>query len=329
MRLLPSIAAAAANQLKKMHPRNKHNAGYDLSFLSSVDQTPELKACIIANKVGRQSVDFSNPHSVKVLNRSLLKAYYNVLHWDIPEGYLAPGVPGRADYIHHIADLLGSSANTGVSGAIGLDIGTGANCIYPLVGVSEYRWKFVGSEIDPVAVQSARDIIQKNGLQEAVEVRLQTKPGLIFNSVLEDNESFDFCMANPPFHSSAAEAAMQSSRKWKNLGRTNQLVRPPTTVDRNKTNKDRRNSIPNLNFGGRGAELYCDGGELAFVMKIVNESQSLQSRIKWFTSLVSKQENIPVLTKALYASRGIKTVKVIDMEQGNKISRILAWSYVA
>lgn len=308
--------------MKKMHPRNKHNAGYDLGFLSSDDQTPELKAHIVANKFGRESVDFSNPHSVKVLNRSLLKAFYNVLYWDVPEGYLSPGVPGRADYIHHIADLLDSSGVGNVKGIRGLDIGTGANCIYPLIGVSEYQWKFVGTEIDSVAAQSARDLIQHNGLQDSIEVRCQGNPGFIFSNIVEDDESFDFCMANPPFHSSAVEAAKQTNRKWKNLSKKKS---PPS--QQQPANKG-EGSSPNLNFGGRGTELYCDGGELAFVTKIVNDSSNLQHQIKWFTSLVSKQENIPILTKILKSTRDVKTIKTIEMKQGNKISRVLAWSFV-
>lgn len=58
-------------------------------------------------------------------------------------------MPNRSNYIHWIEDLLSSDiiVKTSSNGdkVRGFDIGTGANCIYPLLGASLLGWSFVGS----------------------------------------------------------------------------------------------------------------------------------------------------------------------------------------
>src|SRR5690606_24120764 len=136
-----------------------------------------LSAFVIANPYGEPSIDFANPTAVQALNRALLKTHYGVEHWDIPKGYLCPPIPGRADYIHYLADLLadsnGGTIPRGPAVRV-LDIGIGANAIYPLIGHAEYGWRFLGSDIDPVALASAKSIIESNrGLADAIELRRQ------------------------------------------------------------------------------------------------------------------------------------------------------------
>ena len=78
-----------------------------------------------------------------------------------------PAGAGRADYLHGLADLLAAD-NAGViprgTAVRVLDIGTGANCIYPLIGHREYGWRFTGSDIDATALASARTIVAANRL---------------------------------------------------------------------------------------------------------------------------------------------------------------------
>ncbi|MGY0562929.1 MAG: RlmF-related methyltransferase, partial [Paraglaciecola chathamensis] len=122
-----------------MHPRNLHRSGYPMAKLCQ--SYPALRAHLISVKSGQQSIDFANPDSVKALNAALLIHYYGMSMWDIPAGYLCPPVPGRADYIHGIADLLSAENNgktpTG-SKITGLDVGVGANAIYPIIGSQTY-----------------------------------------------------------------------------------------------------------------------------------------------------------------------------------------------
>jgi len=134
-----------------MHKRNKHQGRYDLELL--VKTVPELQTRVFVNDHGVESIDFFDPEAVKLLNRALLLVHYGVEYWDIPEGYLCPPVPGRADYIHHLADFFEAPKGSHIRA---LDIGTGANCIYPIIGHSEYKWSFVGSESESTAYQNAR-----------------------------------------------------------------------------------------------------------------------------------------------------------------------------
>ena len=251
---------------------------------------------------GGTSIDFADPAAVRELNRALLKSAYGVAHWEIPEGYLCPPIPGRADYVHHVADLLGPAG-----GAVRvLDVGVGANCVYPIVGRVEYGWSFVGSDVDPVALESARRIVASNpGLAGGVELRLQASPGKILAGVVRGDESFDATICNPPFHASLAEAEAGSRRKWANLGRS---------------------AASGRNFGGQGGELWCPGGEAAFVSRMIGESAELGKNVRWFTSLVSKEESLPAVERALKRS-GAADRRVIAMAQGQKKSRIVAWTF--
>jgi 23S rRNA (adenine1618-N6)-methyltransferase len=299
-----------ANEKPGLHPRNPHRFRYDFAELIGV--CPELAPLVIINKFNIESVDFANPLAVKLLNKAILKLEYKLDYWDIPENYLCPPIPGRADYIHHIADLLASCNKgiipTGKSVSV-LDIGVGANLIYPIIGHLTYGWKFVGSDIDPVAISSAMQIVESNpSLRGAVVCRLQNTPSNIFSKILRHGEVFDISICNPPFHSSAEEAAAQMQRKIRNLA-------------------SGKETTPVLNFAGQNHELWCDGGEAEFVRRMVKQSSELPDRCRWFSTLISKNSNLPGVYKALQKI-GAKQVRTIEMAQGQKQSRIVAWSFL-
>lgn len=288
-------------QKPKLHPRNRNNKLYDFKQLVGV--CPDLAKYVITTPAKTASIDFSNPKAVKALNKAILKFYYNII-WDLPDTYLCPPIPGRADYLHYIADIL-SDANMGQiprgEKITVVDIGVGANCIYPLLGVTEYGWSFVGTEINAEAIKIANDLIQQNELADSIKIIHQKSPSKIFEGLPADIQ-FDITMCNPPFHASRAEAMQGTSRKWKNL--------------KIKSNQ--------LNFGGQENELWCSGGEVAFITQMIKESQNITS--KWFTTLVSKEESLQAIYKQLNKSKAIK-VKTILMGQGQKRSRIVAWAF--
>lgn len=293
---------------KGFHPRNKHNVSYDFEKLIST--TPTLKEFVTINKFGNESIDFSNPKAVKTLNTALLKTYYNIEYWDIPEGFLCPPIPGRAEYIHHIADVLSEvygEIPTGKKIKV-LDIGIGANCIYPIIGTNEYCWQFVGSEIDGQAIKWANKIVQSNAsLKELVELRMQSSKRNIFKGVINEGELFDMTLCNPPFHSSKEEATKGTIRKVQNL--KNEITTKPT-----------------LNFGGVNNELWCEGGEIAFITNMIYESVHFKTQSLWFSTLVSKKENLKSIYKLL-KKVGAVDVKTIDLSQGNKTSRLVFWTF--
>ncbi|MFM4743804.1 23S rRNA (adenine(1618)-N(6))-methyltransferase RlmF [Aeromonas dhakensis] len=290
-----------------LHPRNRHQAPYDFAALCL--RTPELQPFVFVNPYGASTIDFADPAAVKALNKALLALHYGILHWDLPAGYLCPPIPGRVDYLHRVADLLAESAGkvpTG-KGVRVLDVGVGANCIYPLLGAREYGWRFVGSDIDPVSVKAASLLANSNGLGSQIECRLQGRAGDIFQGIVAPRERFALTLCNPPFHASLAEASKGTERKLRNLG---------------KEVKDK----PVLNFGGQKAELWCEGGEAAFLAAMINQSRAFAEQCLWFSSLVSKKENLPAAKKAL-TRVGARQVRVIEMAQGNKVSRVLAWTF--
>ena len=293
-----------------LHPRNRHQGRYD--FPALIKAHPDLARFTITNPYGNPSIDFANPEAVRVFNRALLKAQYGIAHWDIPADYLCPPIPGRADYIHVLADLLAEdNAGEVPRGAQvrALDIGVGANCIYPLLGHSDYRWRFVGTDIDAVALASANAIVQANKLDKAISLRLQAQPRHILSGLLQDGERFEVTLCNPPFHASREEATRGSQRKWKNLGK-----------------QDPKRKLPVLNFGGQNNELWCEGGEIRFVTQLVNESVQYAQQVLWFSSLVSKASNLPAIEAAL-KKVGAKALRTLEMGQGQKQSRLVAWSF--
>jgi 23S rRNA (adenine1618-N6)-methyltransferase len=287
-----------------VHQRNRFRAGYD--FPKLVGGSPALAEFVSPAAHGRLSIDFSDPRAVMTLNQALLADAYG-LSWSLPRGALCPPIPGRSDYIHYLADLLAGGDDVPRGRAVKiLDIGSGANAVYPMIGASEYGWRFVATEIDQTAMRWARQIVRINRpIAALIEHRLQPNPMAIFAGVTKPGEHFDASMCNPPFHASAREAAEASARKRKNL----ELV-----------------NVEPLNFGGGAGELWCAGGERDFIERMIVESAARPTLCRWFTTLVSNSEHLPRLRRSLKHA-GAATVRTIEMAQGQKKSRILAWTF--
>ncbi len=260
-----------------------------------------------------KSVDFSNPLAVKILNKALLHHYYGIKNWEFPDKNLCPPIPGRADYIHHIADLLGEN-NFGTI-PIGnkitcLDVGIGASCIYPIIGVLEYDWKFIGSDIDPKSIASAQNIINSNSaIKDKIECRLQKNSEDVFHGIIGKEDKIELIICNPPFHASIEDAQKGTRRKIKNLS-------------------GKKVKTPELNFAGISNELICEGGEYQFIQNMIRESKKFSKNCYWFSTLVSKQSNLKGIYKLLENIEA-NQIKMIPMETGNKSSRIVAWTFLS
>ena len=281
---------------KGLHPNNKFNTSYDFDDL--IIKNPALKEFVAENKYGSITIDFSNPIAVKELNKALLFTFDKIALWNFPDKNLCPPIPGRLDYIHHLADLLSTEEDVKI-----LDIGTGATCIYPLLGVAAYNWNFVAVDIDLDSLDTAQDIIDDNNLDAHIKLRQQLDENQILKGILEDDDSFSAVMCNPPFYKSAEEAQGANKRKNKNLG--NSAVR---------------------NFSGNNNEVWYVGGEKAFLHNYLYESSLYKDKSTWFTSLVSKKENVESMEKSS-KKLGATAFKVIPMSQGNKVTRIVCWKY--
>lgn len=304
------MSEKAPQEKTMLHPRNKNRDRYDLAAL--ITAVPELAAHVKPNKFGDESVDFTSPAAVKLLNTALLSHYYGIKNWVFPDGNLCPPIPGRADYIHYAADLVAES-NFGRMPAGDkitlLDIGTGANCIYPILGVAAYGWNVIGADIDPASIASAQQIATANPqLTDKITIKLQEDKTRFFNGIISADQKIDITVCNPPFHASADEAQKGTQRKVQNLS-------------------GKRIKTPELNFAGISNELVYEGGEHTFIHNMIAESKTFGRNVFWFSTLVSKQSNLKGIYKALEGLKAVQ-VKTIPLGTGNKSSRIVAWTFL-
>ncbi len=283
-----------------MHLNNIHNnQNYNFEKLQQVNS--ELKDFIFKNEYDTLTIDFSNPNAIIALNKALLIGHYNLIDWQLPKGYLCPPIPSRVDYIHHIADLLNSNSKK----IKGIDIGVGANAIYSILGAQVYNWNMIGSDIHLKSVQAAKKNISLTpALHKKVKIIHQTNNANIFEGIINENDFFNFTMCNPPFHNSEEAAMKGTLRKLENLYKEKL----------------------ELNFGGQSNELWCNGGESLFIKRMIKQSVLFQKQVGYFTSLVSKKENLPKIEKQL--SKLKTSFKIIPMQHGNKKTRIIVWSFI-
>jgi 23S rRNA (adenine1618-N6)-methyltransferase len=137
-------------------------------------------------------------------------------------------------------------------------------------------------------------------------------------------------MCNPPFHTSEIEANAGSQRKQNNLSKNQKSKHAPAPTKapaKHALHKAKNDDAKaELNFGGRSGELWCPGGEATFIKGMIKESVDFKDQCLWFTSLVSKKDNLSSIYQAL-KKVNVADVKTINMAQGNKISRFVAWTF--
>ncbi|WP_431136899.1 23S rRNA (adenine(1618)-N(6))-methyltransferase RlmF [Psychroserpens mesophilus] len=286
-----------------MHKNNIHSKDYNFKVL--IADFPQLSEYAFENSHGKTSIDFLNPKAVKALNTALLKTHYGINYWEFPDENLCPPIPGRVEYIHLLNDLLKASKLQNNSTVF--DIGTGASCIYPLLGHAVYNWNFIGSEVDKKALETAKQIVEKNRLNHHIELRFQNNLQSILNGVIHASEKITATICNPPFYKNEDEAIGNTEKKLKGLGlSSNQVIR---------------------NFSGKANELWYPGGEKAFLHNYLYQSSLLKTNCFWYTSLVSKKEHVTSMQSSL-KKLGATSVKVLQMSLGNKISRVVAWTFL-
>ncbi|MDO7702695.1 MAG: RlmF-related methyltransferase, partial [Flavobacteriaceae bacterium] len=183
------------------------------------------------------------------------------------------------------------------------------NCIYPIIGVTEYNWNFIGSDVDPNSIDSAIKIVGNNPkLVGKVECKLQKDCKAMFRGIIGSKDQIDLTMCNPPFHESEEAAQKGTLRKVQNL-----------------QGKQKNKAV--LSFSGISKELIYEGGEIKFISSMVLQSKTFGNNCFWFSTLVSKQSNLKALYKVLDQVGAIE-IKTIPMGTGNKVSRIIAWTFL-
>ncbi|NGX83789.1 23S rRNA (adenine(1618)-N(6))-methyltransferase RlmF [Aequorivita sp. KMM 9714] len=280
-----------------MHPKNPFNKDYNFNNL--IAKHPPLKSFVFVNEHGNQTIKFADSQAVKALNTALLKEHFGINYWNIPENNLCPPIPGRLDYLLHVADLV-SEKDIHL-----LDIGTGANLIYPILASTHFNWNCTASEVNTDSLSNAQEIIDKNEALKNIELRHQQFKSNILEHIIQPTDAFDVVVCNPPFFKNRTDAEKSNLRKFENL----------------KLSEDKTQ-----NFGGLSNELWYKGGEEAFIKKMAEESVQFKDQVRWFTSIVSQKENLKNIKRAINKTKPTE-VKIIEMEQGNKQSRFVAWTF--
>ncbi|KAI1948364.1 hypothetical protein LOZ57_002715 [Ophidiomyces ophidiicola] len=237
----------------------------------------------------------------------------------------------RFNYILWLQDLVDSTANRYTDSydperaVAGLDIGTGASCIYPLLGCAQRpAWTFLAtgtpppppaflclvesnrqlilqSDIDESNIHHARRNIDRNGLQARIRLtRTRPEDPLIQLDAIPPSKMLDFTMCNPPFYESREELLASAKAKQ----------RPPNSA-----------------CTGADIEMVTAGGETAFVSRMIEESLKLYDKVQWYTSMLGKLSSVTTLVEQLVAA-GNKNWAVTQFVQGSKTKRwAIAWSW--
>jgi len=174
-----------------VHPKNPFN--HDYNFETLIAEYPPLKPFVFENEHGNYTIKFADHEAVKALNAALLKAHYGITHWYIPENNLCPPIPGRLDYLLHVADLLPEKE------IYLLDIGTGANLIYPILATRHFNWKCTASEVNLDSLHNAQEIITKNESLKNIDLRHQQFKTHILEQIIRPPDFLMWQCAIRPF----------------------------------------------------------------------------------------------------------------------------------
>ncbi|KAJ0063424.1 hypothetical protein NL108_002678 [Boleophthalmus pectinirostris] len=281
---------------KSMHPRNRYkDKPPDFAYLAS--KYPEFQQHVQTSLVGRPVVNFKEPEAVRALTCTLLKEDFG-LTIEIPLERLIPTVPLRLNYIHWVEDLIDGQKQP----RRGIDIGTGASCIYPLLGATMNGWYFLATEVDDICFNYAKKNVEQNNMSDLIKVVKVPQKTLLMDALKEETEIvYDFCMCNPPFFANQLEAKGVNSR--------NSRRPPPSSV----------------NTGGV-TEIMAEGGELEFVKRIIHDSLQLKKRLRWYSCMLGKKCSLAPLKEEL-RKQGVPKVTYTEFCQGRTMRWALAWSF--
>uniref|UniRef100_A0A7N0UVV7 U6 small nuclear RNA (adenine-(43)-N(6))-methyltransferase n=1 Tax=Kalanchoe fedtschenkoi TaxID=63787 RepID=A0A7N0UVV7_KALFE len=327
-----------------IHPRNKY-AENPPDFRQLASLYASFQPYVFYSADGKAKIDWTDFNATRELTRVLLLHDHGISWW-IPDGQLCPTVPNRSNYIHWVEDLLSSdiipNTNLDRENVRGFDIGTGANCIYPLLGSSLLGWSFVGSDVTDVALEWAETNVKNNPhLSELIEIRKATGEETQASNIVDDDRSLVALDTSKSEDGDALPSCshtrdVQSDSSQKNLGHLILvgvvkdgetfdfcMCNPPFFDDMEKAGLN-----PKTACGGTSAEMACPGGEKAFILRIIEDSVVLKQSFRWYTSMVGRKVNLKFLMSKL-REVGVTVVKTTEFVQGQTCRWGLAWSFVA
>ncbi|XP_075511289.1 uncharacterized protein LOC142547093 isoform X1 [Primulina tabacum] len=332
----------SGGETRGSHPRNKYSDNPP-DFCSLASLYPSFQPYVFYSREGKPKIDWTDFNATRELTRVLL-LHDHGLDWWIPDGQLCPTVPNRSNYIHWIEDLLASNlvSGTRVDGRVnGFDIGTGANCIYPLLGASLLGWKFVGSDVTDVAIEWAnRNVMNNPHITELIEIRRVECEDDIFDveELQTKKQHSGECDLNSHDEKALEIVPAPSSVVGKKKGYCGShvllgVVKDGENFDFCMCNPpffetmEEAGLNPNTACGGTSEEMVCIGGERAFISHIIGDSVQLKHRFRWFTSMVGRKSNLSMLVAELW-DNGVTVVKTTEFVQGKTSRWGLAWSFL-
>ncbi len=263
----------------------------DFKFLS--EEFPEFKKYVYINKYGGYSINWKNPNSIKELVKTILNKFFNIIYYEIPENFLVPTLTSRYNYLNYINKLF-TKFKIENKEKILIDIGTGANIIYPLLGYKLYNWNFIASEINEDAIKIGKKIIKENNLEKEIFIFKQNDSKKIFENIININKKYLCSICNPPF------------------------------FDINKEiKKDNLYTDNEYNYN----EVYCEGGEIFFIKEMIKESYIYKKNIFLFSSLIGRKKNMKKIYSVIKNLKEISLLNKITIKQGKNARWIIIWSF--
>lgn len=254
----------------------------------------------------------------------------------------------------------------------GIDIGTGVSAIYPLLLTTELfsgssgdndneeqvskatsaspqqqkQWKFLATDIDPIAIQSAKTNVQANHLENQIHI-VQVKKNENDETIIDDTPSQG--MNKGPLFSAMEEAkhhsAFQSSssmldetvhEKTKKEEMVEYpkfdfvMTNPPfySTIDeakkpragdkRCRTGMSTNEGVYSIDMDENNND---EGGDVGFVTAIMNDSQHFRQHVTWYTSLIAKRSSLDTLLSKLQTLDGVwgnrGQIRTVEFHQAN------------
>jgi 23S rRNA A1618 N6-methylase RlmF len=244
------------------------------------------------------------------LTRALLQAQFQLQLPYLESHHLCPPVPNRFFYVHWIhSSLLTMNERTGW----GMDIGTGATCIYPLLATRCLDCNMLATDIDAQALSLAKRNVEANQMDDKIHL-LQVPPshsqdpsrrppgGPLQRGLAawgRPQQRFDFVMTNPPFYD-PNDNSMEH-------------VAPRAGDGRDRTAM----TVSEGNY---------PGGEIGFVTELLADSLRARQSSKWFSSMLGKKTSFIKLQKLVVHMLGPAHVVATEYGPGQYTRWFLAWT---
>ena len=328
-----------------MHPRSPYALRKpDFAALARADAS--FARLVKTRPNGEAQLDWRDPSALVELCRVLLHHDFGV-RWTLPARALCPTVPSRLNYLLWIADLIALGPSIPTVQIVGIDIGTGASCIYPLLGVAHLGWKFLATEADPISVNAARHNVDLNNWSERIEVRQVVAPEAEAAAAAPEAtaavEAADGVVADDD-----ADAAEYAELRQKDNGGgassnapilvdvllpsdgafTFCMCNPPWFGGGEEPMANKSIRGPDERCTATASEVFTDGGEAGFIGRLAADSAKLRQRVRWYSSLVGRKASLHRALKAVKACGAIH-VRTTEISQGVTSRWAIAWSFCA